>query len=107
MKRVRFHEAASAEYLEGLGWYAARNVEVARRFRQAVRAAVVTLRERPRQWPLVPTVAERLGARRVLVQGFPYSLVYLDLDEETVVIAVAHGKRRPGYWRDRGPGRAP
>jgi hypothetical protein len=27
--------------------------------------------------------------------------VYRELDDRIEVIAVAHAKRRPGYWRDR------
>jgi plasmid stabilization system protein ParE len=39
--------------------------------------------------------------RRVLVSRFPYQLVYRLRPGEVVVVAVAHMKRRPGYWRDR------
>jgi toxin ParE1/3/4 len=96
VKRLRLHEAASAEYLEALHWYRARNPEAARRFRQAIGIAMTTLREAPEQWPLARAVPERLGVRRVIVKDFPYAVVFMDLEVETVVIAVAHGKRRPG-----------
>jgi len=34
---------------------------------------------------------------------FPYIVFYVVDDEEVEVVAVAHGRRRPGYWlpRDR------
>ena len=35
------------------------------------------------------------------VNGFPYRVVYFVAGEQLVVVAVAHTKRRPGYWRDR------
>lgn len=32
---------------------------------------------------------------------FSYTLVFLELKEDIRVIAVAHLRRRPGYWLDR------
>jgi hypothetical protein len=41
------------------------------------------------------------GRAQVLVEGFPYSIVFMVHETETVVLAIAHGKRRPGYWLRR------
>lgn len=41
------------------------------------------------------------GTRRVLLRRFPFSLVYLSDPGEPLVVAVAHHRRRPGYWLDR------
>lgn len=41
------------------------------------------------------------GTRRFVLTRFPYSTVYVALDEHGHVIAVPHHKRRPGYWRRR------
>jgi plasmid stabilization system protein ParE len=35
------------------------------------------------------------------VDRFPYSVVYLLMEGQVVVLAVAHQHRRPGYWRYR------
>jgi hypothetical protein len=35
--------------------------------------------------------------------AFPFAIVYVELDTEVLILAVAHGKRRPGYWRERVP----
>jgi toxin ParE1/3/4 len=40
------------------------------------------------------------GTRRFVLTQFPYSTVYLSL-EVGYVVAVAHHRRRPGYWRKR------
>jgi len=42
----------------------------------------------------------RLGARRLSLRSFPYHLVYL-AEPELAVIAVAHDRKRPGYWANR------
>jgi hypothetical protein len=40
-------------------------------------------------------------ARRYVVPRFPFSSVYRMREDEVEIIAVAHGRRRPGYWRSR------
>ena len=39
--------------------------------------------------------------RRSLLSRFPYSLIYAIEPEDLLVIAVAHQRRRPDYWRER------
>jgi plasmid stabilization system protein ParE len=41
------------------------------------------------------------GTRRMMLQKFPYLVVFRETAVGVEVIAVAHGRRRPGYWRDR------
>lgn len=41
------------------------------------------------------------GARKLRVNRFPYNLVYRILPEEVLVLAIAHHRRRPAYWRSR------
>ena len=43
----------------------------------------------------------RAGRTLQAVTGFPYRIVYFVEDDLLTVVAVAHSKRRPGYWRDR------
>jgi toxin ParE1/3/4 len=40
--------------------------------------------------------------RAVPLQRFSFNLVYRITDGEAVIVAVAHKRRRPGYWRRRG-----
>jgi toxin ParE1/3/4 len=98
---LRLHEEAGAEYLEAVRWYRPRSPVAARRFRAAVGAAIALVRENPERWGLVPRVPQQFAIRRVLVKDFPYSVVYMVHDTEVVVLAIAHGRRRPGYWRSR------
>jgi hypothetical protein len=41
------------------------------------------------------------GYRRVNCPVFPYHVAYFIRGETIVIAAVAHGHRRPGYWRER------
>lgn len=36
--------------------------------------------------------------RRYIFRRFPYSIIYQATVEELQILAVAHQKRRPGYW---------
>jgi hypothetical protein len=51
-------------------------------------------------------MADGARVRRYVFPRFPFSLLYRVLEGNVEIIAVAHGKRRPGYWRTR-PRRAP
>jgi len=35
------------------------------------------------------------------MRRFPFSIVYYVADDTIRIVAVAHAKRRPGYWRTR------
>jgi toxin ParE1/3/4 len=36
-----------------------------------------------------------------LIHRFPYLVIFLELADKILIVAVAHGKRRPGYWHGR------
>src|SRR5437899_10490399 len=93
---VRFHPAAAREAESAYDWYVARNLAAAHGFREELRHAVDAVASSPRTSP-------RHGsrARRYLFPRFPFSLVSRLPGAEVEVIAVAHGRRRPGYWRLR------
>jgi plasmid stabilization system protein ParE len=59
-------------------------------------AAILAISETPYRWPLVHE-----KYRRFLLRDFPFSVVYLPRASSIEVIAVAHHRRRPGYWAER------
>jgi len=52
------------------------------------------------EYPLVGGTIVR-GARRRVLQGWPYSIVYQTVLGNIYVVAIVHHSRRPGYWRKR------
>lgn len=56
---------------------------------------------RPRSFPQLVTKSPSYEIRRALLPRFPYAIVFLVRAEELRVLAVAHAKRRPGYWLGR------
>jgi toxin ParE1/3/4 len=96
--RVRFHRAASAEAAAAVRWYNERLVGLGDDFRTELATGIQHISEGPRVWP-VSSYDRR--ARRYLLSRFPYAIVYVLRQEGDVVAAVAHAKRRPGYWLRR------
>jgi plasmid stabilization system protein ParE len=93
---VRFHPAAAQEAESAYDWYADRDLSAAHAFREELQHAVDVVADNPLTWP-----RHGRGARRYVFPRFPFSLVYRMRGDEVEVLAVAHGRRRPGYWRSR------
>ncbi|MDR2984252.1 MAG: type II toxin-antitoxin system RelE/ParE family toxin [Nocardiopsaceae bacterium] len=95
------HPEAQAEFAADVDWYDEREVGVGGRFAESVRAAVDAAVDDPDAWAKWPGWHGHPVVRSKGVAGFPYHVVYYVEDDLLTVIAVAHAKRRPGYWRDR------
>jgi plasmid stabilization system protein ParE len=101
MPAVRVLEAAAAEAAEAAAWYEARRKGLGAEFRSEIRLALDRLREgilRGTPWP--GRLGQR-GVKRLLMQRFPFSVVFVAVQEEVTVLALAHHRRKPGYWRHR------
>ncbi len=94
--RVRIEDAAIVELLDAREWYTDVSTSAALEFAKALSAALELLPEYPESGRIYLA-----GTRRVLVPGFPYSIVYRVESDAVVVFAVAYTSRRPGYWRGR------
>lgn len=93
---VRFHPAAAQETESTYDWYAVIDPALAHGFREELRHAIDAVATSPRAWP-------RYGsrARRYVFPRYPFSVVYILRGDDVEIVAVAHGRRRPGYWRSR------
>jgi len=98
VKPYRFHPEALAEYEAAAVWYGERSYEGALGFVSVIEDGIAEIRELPEAWPSWPGLPE---ARRRVLRRFPYSIVFLLEPAEIVIVAVAHHKRRPGYWIGR------
>ncbi len=90
-------------------YYRDRDAEVARRFARDALDIFERIETAPRQFPKYGLLAAptALGVvffdvyKAVLPVTFPYLVFFYVRAETAVVLAVAHAKRRPGYWTDR------
>lgn len=98
---VRFHRLAAQEYRKARHWYDQRRPGLGAEFIAEVDRAIARIEAYPDRWPIF-----RGHHRRVRVQRFPYSIYYfVATGSRAHVLAVAHHRRRPGYWlrRERNP----
>jgi plasmid stabilization system protein ParE len=93
---VRFHEEASAEFEIAFEWYYLGSEFVASRFAEEMSRAIARICDAPRRWPVTP-----LGTRKYFLHHFPFAIVYRESSSGVQVLAVAHGRRKPGYWKKR------
>jgi toxin ParE1/3/4 len=101
MPGVRILEAAAAEAAGAAAWYESQRTGLGSDFREDFREALDTLREGVvpgSPWP--GRLGER-GVKRILLKRFPFSVVFVVGSGGKVVLAVAHHRRRPAYWRGR------
>jgi len=96
MKPVKFHLQAECELAESVDFYNDRVPGLGDDFFVAVKLAGRQIQADPVRRPL-----RRDGTRQIRMQRFPYAIVYRDQPERIEIVAVAHGARRPGYWRKR------
>ena len=96
MTQVLFHPSAVEEARAAHRWYAERSKHAAAAFLSELDTAIAEIAESPDRWP-----AYFAGTRRYLLRRFPFLVVYRQQDSAIQVIAVAHGHRRPAYWKHR------
>lgn len=97
MKPVAVHSAARTELDEAMGFYERRTSGLGLDLETKVEQAVVAIQRSPESWP----PHKRTGFRKYFVERFPFTVFYLDLPDCIWIVAVAHGSRRPDYWRRR------
>ena len=100
---VEFHPLAADEAEAAERWYRERNEIASARFQRELDRVQ---RELDRAVDLISgrpdTGAPYLAnTRRVLLRRFAFFVVYRVRGDNVQVIAVAHARRRPGYWRAR------
>ena len=94
--RFGLHPEAVAEAQIAREWYEARSPAAGRSFMAELDRAIEQIAEAPRRW-----TEYRFGTRRYLMRRFPFVVIYRVSGSAIEVLAVAHGRRRPGYWRER------
>lgn len=84
-------------------WYEERTEGLGSRFLDTVESAAKRVDELPQLGAIWASPRLRSGTvvRRLPFTAFPYLLIYTADSGGVLVIAVAHGRRRPGYWSQR------
>jgi plasmid stabilization system protein ParE len=102
IRELQYLDEAIEEAEAAARWYAERSSSAALRFADEIDAAIAAIEESPEAWPL-----HDHGTPHYLLRRYPFSVVYRVEPTRILVVAVAHGHHRPGYWVSRlqnGPG---
>jgi plasmid stabilization system protein ParE len=87
---------AEADVRDAVFWYESRREGLGAEFALELDALYERIAENPQQFP---EIAE--GARRALLQRFPYAIYFLISEDAPIIVAVLHQHRRPDAWRER------
>lgn len=96
MKPVVFLPEAEQEMLEAAIYYQSQASGLGVDYLSEAEHAVQAIAESPMTWPIIEG-----EIRRRLIRRFPFGILYRIEPERIVIVAVAHLRRRPDYWRGR------
>ncbi len=101
MREVRILQEAAEEAIASADWYDKERKGLGKEFAGAVEIAIDLIEEDILPLSPMPGKSGTIGVKRLILKRFPYDIVIIEGKFETVVIAVAHHSRKPGYWRER------
>lgn len=96
MKPVRFHPDAESELAHAVDYYNKRVPGLGTDFVAVVKRAADLIQSSPLRRPRCQD-----GTRKMNLRRFPFAIVYREKPDVLEIIAIAHGARRPNYWRKR------
>ncbi len=97
MKPLIIHSEAITELDSAIAYYEKRKVGLGLDFLSEVEQYLGKIQQNPNLGALYKVS----GLRRYVMQRFPFLIFYAELEEFIWIVAIAHGKRRPDYWRRR------
>jgi hypothetical protein len=93
----RFHPEAEAEHLGQIAFYEGRQKGLGALYRKRFLKVISWVCASSARYRIV----RRPDIRRARLQEYPLSIIYRERGGEIQVLAVAHDRRRPGYWTRR------
>ena len=96
MTVIDFHPEATLELEQSATWYQERSDAAAKGFALAADAAINQISKTPERFPRVDQ-----QHRACNLTKYPFQIIFRQNGERIYIVAVAHAKRRPDYWRVR------
>lgn len=101
-RELRILPEAEAELAAAAEWYESRQPGLGVAFVDAVGHVFEGIVEAPQTSPLWK---RGYPYRRHVLRRFPYTIIFTVTERSIEVTAIAHAKRKPGYWLSRASGR--
>lgn len=96
MKSVRFHPQAEAELSSSVAFYDQEREGLGTEFGEEVARAVAFVTVHPDAGTPI-----RKKLRRWRIRRFPFVIIHRVEDGHLYILALAHQRRKPGYWHYR------
>jgi plasmid stabilization system protein ParE len=94
---IRLSKGAKLDFEEGLEWYRERSIQAAEGFIHITNQVAARIAADPKRYRPIDNTF-----RVIRYPTYPYTMVYRIISDELISItAIAHDKRKPGYWRGR------
>jgi plasmid stabilization system protein ParE len=94
--QVSYQPAAQKELLDSVAYYEQRDYGLGAKFLDEIEETLDLISTYPESGTLLNAYA-----RRVLLNGFPYGVIYRIYQDQIVILAVMHLRRKPNYWVKR------
>ena len=96
MKPIVFLPEAEQDMLDAVQYYESQAPDLGLDYLSEVERAVHSISTTPETWPIVEG-----NLHRRLIRRFPCGILYKIDPDEIIIVAVAHLRKRPGYWKSR------
>ncbi len=96
LRQVEYYPEAKLEIRESSMWYDDKKGGLGLEFLLEVKNAEFKIVQNPQLWQVYES-----GTRRYLMKRFPFAVIYLLSKKKIQIVAVAHCKRKPEYWKER------
>jgi len=93
---IHFHSEARKEFFEAVEYYEEQVVGLGDDFVDEVEKVLSVIEQQPNSGAKVTN-----KKRRFLVSRFPFGVIYSVKENQIVIYAVMHLRRKPGYWKPR------
>lgn len=92
----RYHPEAEEELLDSIRYYEGKSEGLGAEFLDEVEKTLALIQSFPDLGTLL-TETER----RMLLERFPYGIIYTKYKDHIMIYAIMHLKRNSGYWKSR------
>ncbi len=95
--KYALHPEAALEHEDQVAYYEARSPGLGRRYHAAFLSTLLRICDAPHRYRMV----DAAGMRRVSMRGFPFAVIFREVDGFVQVLAIAPHRKRPSYWLPR------
>ena len=95
MNQLIFHPEAQDELFSAIGYYNEQTPGLGVIFFEEIERSINNINKNPKRWKIC---AKKV--RQCIVPRFPFSIFYIYNSNTIYIVAIAHNKQNPNYWKE-------